>query len=66
MEKTVGSVDKVIRIIVGLGLLSLFYFLSGNMRWLGLIAIVPLGTALTGVCPLYSMLGIRTCPREQK
>jgi hypothetical protein len=60
MTKNVGTLDRVIRIVIGLALLSLFFVLSGNARWLGLIAIVPLGTALVGTCPLYLPFGIKT------
>jgi hypothetical protein len=61
MNKNVGTADKVVRVLVGLGLLSLLVVLHGNMRWLGLIGLIPLGTALMGICPLYSVLGIKTC-----
>lgn len=61
MNKNVGTADKVVRIVLGLGLLSLLAVLQGNMRWLGLIGLVPLGTALMGFCPLYAVLGIKTC-----
>ena len=62
MNHNVGSLDKVVRIIMGLGLLSLIYFLDGNIRWVGLIGVVPLMTALMGFCPMYALFGIRTCP----
>ncbi len=65
MPVNVGSADKVIRIVMGIVLLSLIYFLSGNIRWVGLIGIVPIMTALVGWCPLYSLLGIRTCPMKK-
>ncbi len=65
MERNVGSADKVIRVVVGLGLLSLLFLLGGNIKWIGLIGIVPLGTVLTGFCPLYAVLGIRTCPMKK-
>jgi hypothetical protein len=61
MNINVGVVDKVVRIVVGLGLLSLVLVLEGNVRWLGLIGIVPLATGLIGYCPLYSVLGFGTC-----
>ena len=61
MKPNVGMVDKVARIIVGLALLGLMFVLEGNLRWLGLIGIVPLATALIGYCPLYSVLGLSTC-----
>jgi hypothetical protein len=65
MNHNVGSVDKVVRIIMGLALLSLIYFLDGNLRWIGLIGIVPLMTAMMGFCPLYTLFGIRTCPSKK-
>ena len=61
MNVNVGTVDRVIRIIVGLALLSLLFILEGNARWLGLIGIVLLGTGLTRRCPANSLLGMSTC-----
>ncbi len=66
MKTNVGSADKIVRIVVGIGLLSLFFILEGNMRFLGLIGIVPIATALMGWCPLYSVLGLSTCPLTEK
>ncbi|TCV82324.1 YgaP family membrane protein [Sulfurirhabdus autotrophica] len=65
MKVNVGSIDKVLRIIVGLGLLSLIFILEGSQRWFGLIGIVPLVTALMGWCPLYMILGINSCPARK-
>ena len=62
MNVNVGSADKVIRIVIGLVLLSLLYFVEGKARWFGLIGLVPLLTAFLGFCPLYSLLGLSTCP----
>lgn len=59
--KNVGRIDKVIRIIVGLSLLSLLYFMNGNLKYLGLIGLVPILTATVSYCPLYSIFGIKTC-----
>ena len=61
MNVNVGTVDRVIRIVVGLVLLSLLFVLEGNARWFGLIGIVLLGTGLTRRCPAYSVLGMNTC-----
>jgi hypothetical protein len=61
MQKNVGSADKIVRIVLGLGLLSLLFLLEPPMRWLGLIGIVPLATSLFGWCPLYTLLGVNTC-----
>ena len=56
----VGTIDRILRIIVGLVLLSLI-FVGPQTLW-GLIGLVPLLTGLFRFCPLYTMLGIRTCP----
>lgn len=61
MSINVGSVDKWIRILAGLGILSLVFLLQSNVRWVGLIGIVPLFTGLIGSCPLYSLFGLNTC-----
>lgn len=65
MTKNVGNIERVIRIIGGLGLLSLIYFLDGNARWWGLIGLGPILTAATGYCPPYAWLGISTSPKEK-
>ncbi|MDA8050387.1 MAG: DUF2892 domain-containing protein [Rhodospirillales bacterium] len=58
--KNIGSIDRVLRIIVGLGVISLVFWGPRTLwGWLGLI---PLVTAVIGWCPLYAVLGIRTCP----
>ncbi len=62
MSENVGSLDRIVRVVIGLALLCLLFVLQGNLRWLGLIGIVPLGTAAFKVCPLYSIFGLSTCP----
>ncbi len=57
----VGTFDRVVRVIVGLALLSLPFFVGGWGGWLGLIGIFPLGTGVFALCPAYSVLGISTC-----
>lgn len=59
-----GTVDRVIRVILGLGLLSLI-FVGPKTLW-GLVGLVPLLTGLLGRCPLYTLLGIKTCPISPK
>ncbi|GAA4791610.1 DUF2892 domain-containing protein [Lysobacter hankyongensis] len=61
MQKNVGSADKIVRIVLGLGLLSLLFLLEAPMKYLGLIGVVPLLTSLMGWCPLYTLLGMNTC-----
>ncbi len=59
MSKNEGTLDRTLRIIAGLVLLSLV-FVGPQTMW-GLIGLVPLVTGLVGTCPVYSILGIRTC-----
>ncbi|WP_421697068.1 YgaP family membrane protein [Ancylobacter sp.] len=63
MTRNIGPIDKAVRIVLGLVLLSLIFVLQGELRWVGLIGVVPLLTALVGNCPLYSVLGLSTCSR---
>lgn len=64
MTQNIGNTERMIRIIVGLGLLSLLYFLEGNARWWGLIGLLPITTAIFGYCPPYALLGISTRAKE--
>ena len=60
MKPNVGSVDRVIRVVLGLALLSLIFFLEGNARWWGLIGVAPIATAFMRWCPAYLPFGINT------
>ena len=59
----VGTVDRVVRIIVGLAALYYAYTLhAGAGMWVvGIIGVILLATGLMSSCPLYSIFGIRTC-----
>ena len=60
MTHNEGTVDRAIRVVLGLGLLSLFFI--GPHTWFGLVGLVPLVTGLVGFCPLYRVLGLNTRP----
>lgn len=62
-----GTVDRVLRILVGLALLAWFFLDRGQGFWhyAKLIGIVPLVTGLIGSCPIYSILGLSTCPMKK-
>jgi len=62
----VGSLDKIIRLVIGVALFSLLYFLEKPMGYIGLIGIIPFGTALMGHCPLYKVFGLNSCPLDIK
>ena len=68
MFKTnVGGIDRVLRIVVGLALIAWWYFAPGmGLRWLPLVlGIVALGTGFMSTCPLYSLIGLNTCPMKK-
>jgi len=64
MDKNVGSVDKVVRIVGGLAILSLVFLLEGSARWLGLIGIGPILTVVFSWCPAYTVFGISTIKKN--
>ena len=61
MQANVGSVDRTIRLVAGVALLSLFFLLEGKARYFGLLGIVALLTAAFSFCPLYPLVGVNTC-----
>jgi hypothetical protein len=60
MKRNVGTVDRAIRVVAGLALLSLIFILEGGARWWGLVGLLPLVTGSVGWCALYVPLGIDT------
>jgi hypothetical protein len=59
MKKNVGSVERVIRVIAGIAILSLA-FVGPQYPW-AYLGIIPLATGLMGWCPAYTLSGISTC-----
>jgi len=57
------SLERGARVVIGLALLSLV-FVGPQSMW-GLIGLLPLATGLLGSCPLYTALGISTCPMQK-
>lgn len=65
-KKNVGPLDRALRIAAGVVLLALFFlYPEAPWRWWTLIGIVPLATGLLSNCPLYSVLGVSTCPARR-
>lgn len=63
MKKNVGTLDRAIRIILGILIAAAASF---TQSWWGLIAILPLATGLVGWCPLYTLLHIDTRGRSER
>jgi hypothetical protein len=53
LEQNVGTIDRVVRFVAGIILISLVFTTDGPTRWLGLIGFAPLFSAASGVCFLY-------------
>ena len=67
MSANIGPIDRVIRLV---GFVLIAYtiplgFAPRGWNWIGWIGVVPLLTATFGFCPLYTLLGIPTCPAKR-
>lgn len=62
LQVTEHPVERVLRVLVGLGAISLV-FVGPKSPW-GWLGVIPVLTGATGLCPLYTLLGISTCPRK--
>ena len=58
------KLERVIRVLLGIGILSLT--VAGPQTMWGLIGVVPVVTGLVGSCPLYTLFGISTCPLKAR
>ncbi len=61
MHRNVGVSDRVLRIIIGILLIAYAAFPSTGWDWIGWIGVIPILTAVFGICPIYSLLGISSC-----
>jgi hypothetical protein len=65
MTANVGMVDRIVRVILGIVFIAYAIpvgFAATGWNWVGWIGVIPLVTGLLGNCPLYSLLGVSTCP----
>lgn len=63
MTRNEGSLDRALRIAAGIALVGLAA--TGTIGLWGYIGVVPILTGAMGYCPLYSVLGINTCPTRR-
>ena len=61
MKTNLGTVDRIVRIVVGLAVVAAGVYYQS---WWALVGLVPLGTGLVGFCPAYCPLGLKTCGKE--
>jgi hypothetical protein len=66
MDMNVGVIDRIVRVLLG-GALLWYALLAAptGYNWIGWIGVIPLVTALIGSCPVYSALGVSTCPMKK-
>jgi hypothetical protein len=69
MKQNVGSVDRLVRVIISALIITL-YFTNITNGVSGIVLLVIAGvliiTAMVGFCPLYALLGINSCPVKHK
>lgn len=64
MTRNEGNLDRALRVVAGLLLIGLAA--TNTVGAWGYIGVVPLLTGAIGTCPLYSILGLNTCPMNQR
>ena len=64
MKNSEGTIDRALRVIAGLVLIALT--LTGTIGVWGWIGVVPVLTGLLGWCPVYTLLGLNTCPMKAR
>ncbi|MEQ1682736.1 MAG: DUF2892 domain-containing protein [Burkholderiaceae bacterium] len=62
-KSNVGNIDRILRVVLGIALLAMT--LTGTIGVWGWVGVVPLLTAALGSCPLYTVLGLSTCPMKK-
>ncbi len=60
MKKNIGQLDRMIRLVLGVVVLSSFFFIEGGLKWISLLGVVLIFTATINFCPLYLPFGINT------
>ncbi len=61
MKQNVGTIDRVIRVVLGVALITFALIGEGVTAKFGWIGVIPLLTAFVGFCPLYTLLGVNSC-----
>ncbi|HEY4665539.1 MAG TPA: DUF2892 domain-containing protein [Comamonas sp.] len=64
MKANIGGWDRWLRIVVGLVLIVLAA--TGTVGWWGWLGVVPLLTGIVRFCPLYTLLGVSSCPLHRR
>ena len=68
MTVNMGLIDRMARLTIGAVLIAYAIpigFGPTGWNWVGWFGFIPLATAIFGVCPLYSVIGVSTCPMNR-
>ena len=67
LQNVCSPTERFVRVIIGLAILSLIYFPrdEGAVRYVGLIGLVPIATAVIKYCPISHVFGFSTCKPKQ-
>ena len=68
LNQNVGTLDRIARLGLGavLGVVFLAGFVAIPLSWLvGVLSVIMLATGALGSCPIYTLLGVRTCPIQR-
>ena len=68
MLTNMGTIDRTTRLVMGLALMAYAIpigFAQTGWNWVGWIGVIPLLTTAFGFCPLYTLLGVSTCPAKR-
>lgn len=63
MTRNLGTADRALRLVAGVMLLGLYGAVEPPLKYFTLLGLVLVGTALSGRCPLYALLGFSTSGR---
>lgn len=58
----VGGIDRILRIVVGIAVISLYWLVPSVGYW-AFLGAIPLLTGLAGFCPAYTLIGVNTCKK---
>lgn len=65
MVRNIGALDRLLRFYIGLAMIGFalpFWAPQIGWNWIGWFGIIPLVSSLAGMCGLYRLLGVNTCP----
>jgi hypothetical protein len=68
MKKNMGNTDRIIRVVVAVALLALYFTntITGTIgAFMVVLSIIFAATSVVSFCPLYVLVGLNTCPKQK-